>query len=323
MPTLLQRKPKQASPTSTEKKSLFTPTALVGAALASLAYLVLSYFLIGFKSDQVVLVLLFNGLFFGSRGTRNFISAFSVFAVYWILFDYQKAFPNYRFNTVHIQELYLWEKSWFGIDWNNAVLTPNEFLAQHTASVLDLLSGAFYLCWIPVPLAFAIALYIKNRRLFFQFALTFVVVNLLGWSGYYGYPAAPPWYVAQHGFELVASTPGATAGLKGFDNIVGVPLFESIYEKSSNVFAAMPSLHSAYVLLVFFYSVKAKLKGWPVLFGVITAGIWFAAVYTSHHYVIDVLAGIVCGVAGTALFQWWARSKQGTRTVEKLVRATS
>jgi hypothetical protein len=27
-------------------------------------------------------------------------------------------------------------------------------------------------------------------------------------------------------------------------------------------------------------------------------GIWFAAVYSSHHYVLDVLAGIACGLAG-------------------------
>jgi membrane-associated phospholipid phosphatase len=31
-------------------------------------------------------------------------------------------------------------------------------------------------------------------------------------------------------------------------------------------------------------------------------GIWFAAVYSGHHYVLDVLAGIGCGLAGIGLF---------------------
>jgi membrane-associated phospholipid phosphatase len=31
-------------------------------------------------------------------------------------------------------------------------------------------------------------------------------------------------------------------------------------------------------------------------------GIWFSAIYTSHHYVLDVLAGITCAIVGIALF---------------------
>jgi membrane-associated phospholipid phosphatase len=31
-------------------------------------------------------------------------------------------------------------------------------------------------------------------------------------------------------------------------------------------------------------------------------GIWFTAVYASHHYILDVLAGITCAVIGISLF---------------------
>jgi membrane-associated phospholipid phosphatase len=34
------------------------------------------------------------------------------------------------------------------------------------------------------------------------------------------------------------------------------------------------------------------------------AGIWFAAIYSSHHYVLDVIAGICCGLAGISLFNY-------------------
>jgi len=306
-----------------QQKKLFTAGSMQFAGLASLIYLILSYFLVGFRSDQIILVVLFNLLYFGSAISRRFIIAFSIFVVYWILFDYQKAFPNYRYSDVHIQDLYQWEKSLFGFEWNNRLVTPNEYFAVNTNKLLDFLSGLFYLCWIPLPLAFAAVMFFKNRKIFFQFSLTFFLVNLFGWLGYYTFPAAPPWYVAEHGFDFIASTPGNTAGLARFDQLFGIQLFEGIYAKSSNVFAAMPSLHAAYVFIVLFYGIKAKLKGWNIVFAVVVAGIWFGAIYTSHHYIIDVLAGIVCTVLGISLFQWWVRSDAGEKTIAKLFTLTS
>lgn len=306
-----------------KKPSLLSPKSLWFALLATAAYLIISYFLIGFKADQILLAGIFNSLYFGSRVTRRFILAFSIFIIYWVIFDYQKAFPNYRYNTVHIADLYQWEKAWFGFEWNNQLVTPNEFFAANTSAILDILTGIFYLCWIPLPLAFAAVLFFKNRTLFFQFSLTFFLVNVIGWIGYYSYPAAPPWYVSQYGFDFVASTPGNTAGLARFDDIFGVRIFESIYAKSSNVFAAMPSLHAAYIAIVLYYGIKANMKGWNVLFAIVVAGIWFGAVYSGHHYVLDVLAGILCTILGTGLFQWWAKSEKGKGALRKLVQLTS
>ncbi|HLA60252.1 MAG TPA: hypothetical protein VK622_15870, partial [Puia sp.] len=34
----------------------------------------------------------------------------------------------------------------------------------------------------------------------------------------------------------------------------------------------------------------------------IMEGIWFSAIYNSHHYVLDVLAGIGCGITGIIVF---------------------
>jgi len=76
----------------------------------SAGYLLLSFFLVGFKTDQLVLIAIFNLLFFLSPITRKFITGFSIFIVYWIIFDYMKAFPNYAYNTVHIADLYNFEK---------------------------------------------------------------------------------------------------------------------------------------------------------------------------------------------------------------------
>jgi len=325
MPTICERKekPKIKPVVLVTPSSLLAPATIRNSFLITASYLVISYLLIGFKPEQLILAGLVNVLYFASRITRRLIIGFSVFIIYWIVFDYMKAFPNYRHNEVHIQDLYNWEKSWFGFHWNNAFVTPNEYFAQNISASLDILSGIFYLCWVPVPLAFAAVLFFKNRQLFFQFSLTFFLVNIIGFIGYYSYPAAPPWYVSQYGFDFVSSTPGNTAGLGRFDTLLGVDIFKGIYAKSSNVFAAMPSLHAAYMLIVVFFGIKAKMRGWNILFAMITIGIWFAAVYSGHHYILDILAGIVCTVIGISLFQFWVKTKAGQSIVKKLVSLTS
>ena len=271
--------------------------------LLTTAYLFLSWQLLGFNWDQLELAAVFNLLFLLSPGTRKFILGFSIFVVYWIIFDYMKAFPNYKFNAVHIADLYNCEKSIFGLHINGQLLTPNEYWRANGSTFLDIMGGIFYLCWIPVPLAFAAYLFFTNKKQFLYFSLTFVIVNFLGFIVYYLYPAAPPWYVQYHGFVFQAGTRGNTAGLVKFDNYFHAGIFKSIYAKGSNVFAAMPSLHSSYPVIVLYYGLKNRLGLMNIFFGIVMIGIWFTAIYAGHHYILDVLAGIVCAGAGIGLFK--------------------
>ena len=284
--------------------NLYSSKNILSAAGVTVLYLLVSYLLIGLKTDQLVLAGIFNICYFLSATSRKFILGFSIFIVYWIIFDYMKAFPNYRFNAVHIQDLYNNEKSLFGIGAGSSRITPNEFWIANQNSFLDVMTGIFYLCWIPVPLAFAAYLFFKDKKLFLQFAFTFVFVNFIGFIIYYAYPAAPPWYIQLNGNNFIANTKANTAGLARFDSFFNVTIFTNLYTKGSNVFAAMPSLHSSYPLIVFYYGVKKKVRSLMVaVFAAVMLGIWFAAVYTSHHYVLDVLAGIICAGIGIVLFQ--------------------
>lgn len=285
----------------------------------SALYLIISYFLVGFKTDQLVLIGIFNTLYYLSPTTRKFIIGFSIFIVYWIIYDYMKAFPNYNYNPVHIADLYQFEKRVFGIEQGKILLTPNEYWLLHTHPFLDVLTGFFYLMWIPVPLAFAAYLFFTNKKHFLYFLLTFVWANLLGFVVYYVYPAAPPWYIQQHGFEFIAGTPGNTAGLSRFDHFFNIELFKSIYAKGSNVFAAMPSLHSAYPLIVVYYALKGKFKKANIFFVIVMIGIWFAAVYTSHHYLTDVLAGITTALVGIFSFNWLKERKPLANFIERML----
>lgn len=167
------------------------------------------------------------------------------------------------------------------------------------------MAGIFYLCWVPVPLAFAIFLYLKgDKRNYLRFSLAFLFVNLLGFCGYYIHPAAPPWYAINYGFTPILNTPGNVAGLGRFDTLLGINIFHSIYGKNANVFAAVPSLHAAYMLIATVYAAISKQKHiTTIVFAFICMGIWWTAVYSCHHYIIDVLLGILTAVLGILILE--------------------
>ncbi len=261
---------------------------------------------IGFRPEHVLLAILIIGLFFASVPTRKLLVALIPFALFGISYDWMNLLPNYEVNPIDTLGLYSTEKALFGITTAGGVLTPNEWFAAHTCKAMDFMAGVFYLCWVPLPIFYGLWLYFTGKtRPYAHFAWVFLLVNLLGFTFYYIHPAAPPWYVARYGFEPILNTPGSVAGLGAFDAMTGTSIFHGIYERNANVFAALPSLHSAYTLVAFIYAFRARSSAaWKIILGVVTVGIWFTAVYTSHHYIIDVLAGITCALAGFILFEF-------------------
>jgi membrane-associated phospholipid phosphatase len=225
---------------------------------------------------------------------------------------------------VHILDLYNWEKNWFAFVSDGTLVTPNEYWLKNSTPFLDILSGLFYLMWVPVPIAFSIFLFLKNKKKqFLYFLLTFLLVNMMGFIVYYLYPAAPPWYIQQYGVEFLKDTPSNAAQLIKFDQFFNAPVFQTLYSKGSNVFAAMPSLHSAYPLIVSYYGMKNKLGRINIFFAVVVMGIWFAAVYTSHHYVLDVLAGIFIAALGIILFNRLKETMIVKSFVKRMLKAIS
>lgn len=264
----------------------------------TVSYLIVFNFLLGLKAEHVILTVLCVVLYFAHPNTRKFILAYFIFWLYWIIWDGMKAFPNYQYGSVALESLYLIDKSIFNLNYKGSVLSFNEYFLQNPSNLLTSLSGFFYINWIPLPIIFGFYLFVYKPGEFLRFALCFFLANVIGFIIYYTYPAAPPWYVHLNGYEFIPETKGNAAGLLEFDKYYGTTVFEDMYSKSSNVFAAFPSLHAAYPLIVLFYGIKSKLRYWNVLFLIFVVGIWWAAVYTQHHYAIDLVAGAVCAVLG-------------------------
>ncbi len=120
-----------------------------------------------------------------------------------------RVYPNYQVNPIYVKGLYEAEKSLFGLSVDGAVLIPCEYFALNHCPVADFFAGIFYLCWVPVPIAFGLWLYLKgDRKVYLRFAMVFLLVNLIGFAGYYIHPAARPGYGAMnYGFEPILDTP--------------------------------------------------------------------------------------------------------------------
>lgn len=273
--------------------------------VAGLGILYFGWFagVVGMRTEHVVLFVAMAAAYLVGPASRRWLFAFAGFLIYWMLYDSLRVCPNYKVNPVHIAEPYLFDKQWFGITTELGRQTLNEYWAAHTTPTLDIVTALFYLSWVPLPMAFAVWLWRNNKPLFVRFSYGYLFTNLIGFVIYYLYPAAPPWYVELNGFELHPDTARSAAGLDNFDRMFGIQLFHNMYQRNSNVFAAIPSLHSAYPFITLLYA-RISGKRWAViLFSVLCLGIWFSAVYLRHHYVIDVLLGILTAVAGFIVFE--------------------
>lgn len=261
---------------------------------------------VGFRPEHLYIAVFLAFMLLVTGTTRRLVVALMPFIVFGISYDWMNIVHNYEVNPVDIKGINDAERSLFGIISGGVTLTPNEFFALHTSKIMDFLGGFFYLCWVPVPIIYGLWLYLnKQEKTYLHFAIVFLLVNLIGFAGYYIHPAAPPWYVAKYGFDFMLGTPGDVAGLGAFDEMTGLGIFQGLYGRNSNVFAAVPSLHSAYTLVAFIYSLRSRTPMWMrIALAVITLGIWFTAVYTSHHYIIDVLLGIACALLGFIIFEY-------------------
>ena len=297
----------------------FTGKNIIVNLLLIFLYLIWNTYVGGIKSEHIALVIIWLSAYYISDKSRRFILGFSGFIVFWIIYDSMRLVPNYQVSTVHIQEPYNIEKALFGINYQGILQTPNEFFSLVNNKFLDFLSGFFYINWMPVPIGFGVYLYLVNKRLFIEYSVAFLLVNLLGFTIYYLYPAAPPWYVEIYGFDLHIGVQGNRAGLIRFDELIGLPIFEGIYNKNANVLAAMPSLHSAYPVIVLFYAIKKHLGLFiKTLFSIFIAGIWFSAVYSGHHYIIDVIAGATLALFTVFLVDYVIRNNTINNILLKL-----
>ena len=221
------------------------------------------------------------------------------YLLYALVYDSMRWYADYiRSPIIHVHEPYDFDLHWFGIHG----LTPNEWLQQHTSAPLDLVCGLAYTPMFFIGESVLLSIYFiakgKVRRAE-RFTWIFVISNLIGFAFYYIYPAAPPWYVSDHGFAVDLSVHASPAGAIRFDQLIGIPLMQGFYGKSADVFGAIPSLHVVYPFLALIYG--WYLRRFRLIAAVYFLLVCFAAVYLNHHYLVDIFLGLAIALAVMAV----------------------
>ena len=262
----------------------------------------------GFRSDHVVLGLLPLLDVYNQR-TRLFLKVFLPFILTGVVYDGMRYFYWQGIEgRIRVAEPYLLERAWFGVGGK----TLNEIFLEHHWPALDLVTGFAYLVYVAEFLLVATYLFFRGRPdRAATVARCFLTVNLMGFATYFIYPAAPPWYVAQYGLGPARTDirPAAAAAHR-FDALLGTHVFDEMYGRGVDVFGAFPSLHVAYPLMavVLAFGVRElRWARWPaVAFFLLMC---LSAVYLQHHYVIDVLLGVVYALAAVLLVSLWERRR--------------
>lgn len=155
----------------------------------------------------------------------------------------------------------------------------------------------FYSTHFVTLMFFAYILWIVNRGMFNRYKAAIILVSYAALVTFLLFPAAPPWLAAKNGY-----LPPLKDVLSDASIIPGVYIDTIYFHLNANDVAAVPSLHMAYPWIIFLYSVKTwGRRAIPVV--VLPLGVAYGAVYLGHHYVVDLIVGVLYATASYSVVE--------------------
>lgn len=192
---------------------------------------------------------------------------------------------NWRF-PIWVRLLPALENIFYGANLSN-------ILSAHQNTFLDIMA------WLPYGIMHFGAPAVCSAIMFLfaapgtvpVFAKCFGYMNIIGVLIQLVFPCSPPWYENLYGLAPANySIHGSPAGLARIDELFGIALYTPGFTGSPMVFGAFPSMHagSATIEALFMGHVFPRLRP---LFIAYTLWLWWATMYLSHHYAVDLVGG--------------------------------
>lgn len=195
----------------------------------------------------------------------------------------------------------------------------SNILSAHKHPVLDILA------WLPYGIMHFGAPAVCSLVMFIfaapgtapVFARSFGWMSILGVTIQLCFPCTPPWYENEHGLVPAEyGMPGSPAGLARVDAIFGIDLYTTNFTTAPLPFGAFPSLHAANAVLEALFMTHC-FPQFRTLFIIYAGWVWWATMYLSHHYAIDLVGGGIIA----AVFYYTARARWlPRRQADKLTR---
>ena len=217
--------------------------------------------------------------------SQFFLPATPVFV--WILTWYSSRFipPGFR-PTISVSLLPTLETVLYGAN-------ISDILTRFTHPILDLIAWLPYgLFHFVLPFVVAIFLYLfRVKGALRLWARTFGYMNITGVLIQLVLPCSPPWYEVIYGLTPADySMKGSPGGLARIDRLFGGSAYTTGFTNSPLVFGAFPSLHAGNSTLEALF-VSHFFPGMTKVVWVYAGVMYWATMYLTHHYLIDVVGG--------------------------------
>ena len=226
--------------------------------------------------------------------TREFLIDWSPMFLFVYFYEFVRGQANAiqnMFNiSVNASGLFEADKLFFG---DKIPVIMAQSLIQTEPTIIDYISLFWYTSFFWLPALLAAVLWIRSRMDFKYFRNAYVALTFGALLTFIVFPASPPWMTSRAGLMQPLIT--STWQRLWLGNLT-LGIFDSV---GYNKVAPFPSLHiGCSVLLAFFcdYFAKKKIGGFSKLFYLYPAVMAFVVTYTSDHYVIDIVGGIVYAV---------------------------
>jgi len=168
----------------------------------------------------------------------------------------------------------------------------------------------FFATWVyfahyRAPLIVGLLWWFKSRSEYHRFAAALLTLCAVAFITYTVMPTIPPWLGDPRPIhEITQETVRAL-------NVPG-QLFSMYTHRDYNLYAAFPSLHAAFPVVLTYYGwLRWRFLGaWLLVYACL---VWMSIVYLGEHYIIDILGGLTFAILTIVLVESVARLWVGRR----------
>ena len=254
------------------------------------------------------------------RGRRFFVDWAPLFA-FWLVYDRLRLVQPLLYARVAVKyplDLERWAFGWLASG-SVPAHAASAWLGGHSGAfvrTMEWIAQIVYFSHLFVVPAVILSFWALGssragyRAAFCRHLRAFTLLNFAAIVVYLLFPVAPPWWVTLNGMSQPTAQLVAQVNIA---NAMPGTLIQGMIRNASQWFAAMPSLHGAYpVLLLLLFPNKGNRLALAGV-GLYACAMWIATVVLNQHYVIDLVAGALLAVAA-----WWAAGHPGFQRIYRV-----
>lgn len=232
------------------------------------------------------------------------------FTAVLLLYDRTRGIADTLGVALHERDILDAERWLFGGTEPALWLQQHLYNAAHVYWYDALITLVYITHFLATPILAAV-LWLRDRAEWLRYISRVVLLSVAGLITYILFPEAPPWLAARDGLTEPIERLSARGWIWLHANNVNDAL-ELAQNDGANPVAAMPSLHTAFAVLVAIVAITRLSSRWRWLAILYPLAMGFTLVYTGEHYVLDLVAGAFYAIGvHLALNRWeaWRRRR--------------